>query len=62
MGDEITPNSSRFSWRHFAGKMPANNIFYNISRAREDERRARFGNAAEKIIMIVAGIEPLTSR
>jgi hypothetical protein len=30
----------------FAGKMPANNILYNVSWAQEDEKRARIVNPA----------------
>jgi hypothetical protein len=44
-----------------AGKMPANNILYNILWVQEDERRARIVNAAEKI-MAAAGMEPMTLR
>ncbi len=34
----------------FAGKMPANNILYNILWVQEDKRRARIVNPAEKIM------------
>jgi hypothetical protein len=60
--DEISEHSTNFCWARFAGKMPANNILYNILSAQEDERRARIVNAAEKKIMDEAGIEPMTSR
>jgi hypothetical protein len=45
----------------FAGKMPANNILYNILWVQEDERRARIVNPAKKI-MDAAGIKPMISR
>jgi hypothetical protein len=32
----------------FAGKMPANNILYNILWVQKDERRAKIGNPEEK--------------
>jgi hypothetical protein len=48
MGDDISEHSTNFCWVPIAGKMPANNIMYNISWAHEDERRARIVNPAEK--------------
>jgi hypothetical protein len=44
-----------------AGKMPANNIVYNILWVQENARRARIVNSAEKI-MEAAATEPVTSR
>jgi hypothetical protein len=46
MGDEISEHSTNFCRVHFAAKMPASNILYNILWAQEDERRARIVNPA----------------
>jgi hypothetical protein len=62
MEDEIFEHSTNFCWVRFAGKMPANNILYNILWVQEDESRARIVNPAEKKIMDSAGIAPVTSR
>jgi hypothetical protein len=42
------PATTHFLWDHFDGKIPANNILYNISWAPTDERRARIIIPAEK--------------
>ncbi len=39
--DEISEHFTNFCWVCFAGKMPANNIQYNILWVQEDGRRAR---------------------
>jgi hypothetical protein len=59
--EEISEHSTKCCWVCFPGKMPANNILYNILWVQEDERRARIVNQAEKV-MDVAVIEPVTSR
>ncbi len=61
MEDEISEHSTNFCSVRFAGKMPANNIPYNILRVQEDERRPRIVNPAEKN-MDATGIGPVTSR
>ncbi len=61
MEDETFEHPTNICWVPFAGKKPANNILYNILWIKEDERRARIVNPAEKI-MVSAGIEPMTSR
>jgi hypothetical protein len=48
MEDEISEHSTNFCWVCFAGKMPANNILFNILWVPEDERRAVIVNPAEK--------------
>jgi hypothetical protein len=48
MEDEISEHSTNFCCVCFAGKMPANNILYNILWVQEDERKARLVNPAEK--------------
>jgi hypothetical protein len=48
MEDEISYYSTNSCWVCFAEKMPASNILYNILWVREDERRARIVNPAEK--------------
>jgi hypothetical protein len=48
MEDEISEHSTNFCWVHFAGKMSASNILYNILWVQEDERRARIVKPAEK--------------
>ncbi len=59
--DEISEHSTIFCWVHFAGKMPASNMLYIILWVQEDERRARTGNPAEKI-MDAEEIKTVTSR
>jgi hypothetical protein len=49
MEDEFSEHSTNFCWVCFAGKMPANNILYNILWVQEDERIARIVNPAEEI-------------
>jgi hypothetical protein len=61
MEDEISEHFTNFCCVRFAGKMPASNLLYNILWVREDERRTRIVNPAEKV-MDAAGIEPVTSR
>jgi hypothetical protein len=48
MGDESSEHTTYHLWDHFAGKMPANDILYNIYWAEADERRARIITPAEK--------------
>jgi hypothetical protein len=48
MEDEISEHYTNICWVCFAGKMPTNNILYNIIWVQEDERRARIVNPAEK--------------
>ncbi len=48
MENEISEHSTNFCSVHFAGKMAANIILYNILWVQEDERRARVVNPAEK--------------
>jgi hypothetical protein len=49
MGDEIPGATTHFLWDHFARKIPANNILYNILWAPADERiRARIIIPAER--------------
>jgi hypothetical protein len=46
--DEISEHSTNFCLVRSAGKMPPNNILYNILWVQEDERRARIVTPAEK--------------
>jgi hypothetical protein len=48
MGDGIAGDTKHFLWDHFDGKIPANNILYNILWAPADERRARIIIQAKK--------------
>jgi hypothetical protein len=48
MGDQIPEATTHFLWDHFDGKIPANNILYNILWVPVNERRARIIIPAEK--------------
>jgi hypothetical protein len=56
----IFEHITTFCWVCFAGKMPANNILYNLLWVQDDERRARIVNPVEKN-MDAAGIEHVPS-
>jgi hypothetical protein len=58
MEHEISEHSTNFFWVCFAGKMPANNILYNISWVQEDGRRARIVEPAEKKSLMQQGLNP----
>ncbi len=58
MGDAISEHTTHFHHHHFAGKMPANDILYNILWAPLDERRARIINPAEKKLWLEKGLNP----
>jgi hypothetical protein len=48
MGNDVPGDTTQFLWDHFDGKIPANNILFNIIWAPADEKRARIIIPAEK--------------
>jgi hypothetical protein len=58
MEDEISEHSTNFCRVCFAGKMPANNILYDILWVQEGERGARIVNPAEKKSQMQRGLNP----